>query len=227
MASLEDRLKSLRTKMVTNLTTRGVTADETMTLNVLSDKILSCTPIPTNILLEIDKTELNTSTDPTATLTATVTDISGNAVQGVEVEFFANNSSLSPSITSLGSGITNSNGKVTYSLTPSVNCYYYIQAKMVLSTGIESVSNEVYITRGIRTKINIEISGNYATVSVVKMDGSNISINTYCFFYINLNSLSSSLNNSTNMGFYINNAKYIFKFLGNSTYAPCFASYGI
>ena len=149
MTSTKQKLINARQKMVDNLTTRGVTADTTMTIDTLADKILLATPIPTNILLETDKTELNTVSDPTAVLTATVTDVNGSPVEGASVEFFANNTSLSSSIT------TNSSGKCSFSYTSKSHGSFVISCKSV-----NGKSNAVTITSNFIADIYVSPNGN-------------------------------------------------------------------
>jgi hypothetical protein len=158
--TLESELETIRTNIVTNLTSKGVTASNTESLNDLVGKVNTVkTPITSSLVLKEtyqndisgvvdclrDKFRINlskqgvttsdndglttlsnsislikfdtvltltsdktsASTGETVTLTATLVDINGNAVNGATINFMEGN-------TTLYSGITDSTGKLTY-----------------------------------------------------------------------------------------------------------------
>lgn len=127
---------TFRDYLATQLTNKGITVNADDGPLTLAEKVNSIL-LTTNIVLETNKTELNTATDPTATLKATVTDVRGNPVKGVTVEFFSNNTSLSQSI-------TNSNGVASYDYVGSVSGTYSLTASLS-AVGVynSSVSNNI------------------------------------------------------------------------------------
>ena len=163
--TLESELETIRTNIVTNLTSKGVTASNTESLNDLVGKVNTVkTPITSSLVLKEtyqndisgvvdclrDKFRINlskqgvetlstdglttlsnsislikfdtvltltsnktsASTGETVTLTATLVDINGNAVNGATVVFMEGTSTLY-------SGITNSLGAISYNYSSS------------------------------------------------------------------------------------------------------------
>lgn len=163
--TLESELETIRTNIVTNLTSKGVTASNTESLNDLVGKVNTVnTPITSSLVLKEtyqndisgvvdclrDKFRINlskqgvetlstdglttlsnsislikqdtvltltsdktsASTGETVTLTATLVDINGNAVNGATIEFMEGN-------TTLYSSITNNLGVANYSYSSS------------------------------------------------------------------------------------------------------------